>query len=991
MRKALKLFFITLAALLGFIIIAVCITVWFVFTPAKLTPMAKKQADKFLTCKSEIGSVELTFFSTFPQFGMKIDHFALINPIKGTPNDTLIVVRQMTGIVDLAAWWKDDKININKLFLNDGSITIFTDSLGNTNYDIFKTDTITTEKPDQEEKPFVVELKNIQTENIDVAYIDHAMKLDTRVKGLVAELNGNYESGVLSSTINLKQGIISLRYGNEKYLTDVVTQLEMNSIIGISPIKMEIKDASGTLNTFPVTASGFFAEDTTSQNLLFGLDYSVASSPVEQLLTMVPPSFQSYFEGIETTGMLAADGKITGIYNDSTMPIFDVHLMMENGMVKYEGLPIVLNEVKGDVTIRTDSETDSLTFVRLNHVEGETVKSSFVTTGLITQLFSAMNFDLTTDANLELDEFNAMIPTDMKMKVKGNAKGQVKTVLSMEQLDKMQLEKMKFSGTIALTNFEAEYDSMRVKADKSTVKFDLPNSKASGKNTKFAFADISANEFRAGILNGAQAYMSKTHLLVETSDVRDTTRIPNIICSFSMDSLQATMDTIRVAVRKPAGRVIISPRTDKPDQPQIRLTANTKNLSSVVGTNSLTVEKLNINTDIENHKEQKDIFLQWLVKGAFDMEKGIITMKDFNYPIEIPSIRMNLTPETLNIKDSRLKVDQSDFQLTGTINNMLDYYRGDSILRGKLNFTSNTTDVLGLMTMTSGIGYKEETPDTVKTPDSSGPYMVPKGIDITLATNVKYATFGNDSATNITGDVRIYDGILLLEEVKLTTPAARMQLTAMYRTPRKNHLFLGLDYHMFEVEIEELLQMIPDIDTLMPMLRSFKGKGEFHFAVETYLDSLYNLKKSTLRGAASITGQDLVLMDGETFTEIAKKLMFNKKTENRVDSLSAEFTIFKDEIDVYPFLIVMDKYKAVVAGRHNFDMSFDYHISVVDCPLPVKLGIDVKGTMDNLSYNLAKCKYAELYRPSSRKVVANKQLELRKMIRDALMKKVVTE
>jgi hypothetical protein len=322
---------------------------------------------------------------------------------------------------------------------------------------------------------------------------------------------------------------------------------------------------------------------------------------------------------------------------------------------------------------------------------------------------------------------------------------------------------------------------------------------------------------------------------------------------------------------------------------------------------------------------------------------------------------------------------------------MLAYYRGDSILRGKLNFTSNTTDVLGLMTMTSGIGYEEETPDTVKTTESSGPYMVPKGIDITLATNVKYATFGNDSATNITGDVRIYDGILLLEEVKLTTSAARMQLTAMYRTPRKNHLFLGLDYHMLDVEIEELLQMIPDIDTLMPMLRSFRGKGEFHIAVETYLDSLYNLKKSTLRGAASITGQDLVLMDGETFTEIAKKLMFNKKTENRVDSLSAEFTIFKDEIDVYPFLIVMDKYKAVVAGRHNFDMSFDYHISVVDCPLPVKLGIDVKGTMDNLSYNLAKCKYAELYRPSSRKVVANKQLELRKMIRDALMKKVVTE
>jgi len=151
---------------------------------------------------------------------------------------------------------------------------------------------------------------------------------------------------------------------------------------------------------------------------------------------------------------------------------------------------------------------------------------------------------------------------------------------------------------------------------------------------------------------------------------------------------------------------------------------------------------------------------------------------------------------------------------------------------------------------------------------------------------------------------------------------------------------------------------------------------------------MYNLKRSTLQGSSSIKGNDLVLMDGETFSEIAKTLKFSKKTENKVDSLSAEFTIFRNEIDIYPFLIVMDKYKAVIAGRHNFDMTFDYHVSVVDCPLPIKLGVDVKGDMDDLSYDLAKCKYAEYYRPSSRHIVENKQLELRKMIRETLTQKV---
>jgi hypothetical protein len=297
------------------------------------------------------------------------------------------------------------------------------------------------------------------------------------------------------------------------------------------------------------------------------------------------------------------------------------------------------------------------------------------------------------------------------------------------------------------------------------------------------------------------------------------------------------------------------------------------------------------------------------------------------------------------------------------------------------------------MALTSGIGYEDsaqtEQPDTLETDTVyTGPYLVPKNMDLFLTANIRKVTMGIDTATNVVGSIQLNDGILVLDNLNFKTPAARMQLTAMYRTPRKNHLYLGMDYHMLDIEIGELLRMIPDIDTLMPMLRSFSGKGEFHMAVETYLDSMYNLKKSTLRGASSIKGTDLVLLDSETFSEIAKTLRFSKKTENKVDSLAVEFTIFRDEIDIYPFLIVMDKYKAVIAGRHNFDLSYDYHISVVDNPLPIKLGVDIKGNEDDMSYKLVPCKYAEFYRPVSRKVVENKQLELRKLIRDALTKNV---
>jgi hypothetical protein len=65
-------------------------------------------------------------------------------------------------------------------------------------------------------------------------------------------------------------------------------------------------------------------------------------------------------------------------------------------------------------------------------------------------------------------------------------------------------------------------------------------------------------------------------------------------------------------------------------------------------------------------------------------------------------------------------------------------------------------------------------------------------------------------------------------------------------------------------------------------------------------------------------------------------------------------------------------------------MTFDYNVSVVDCPLPIKLGVDIKGNVNKLSYSLGRCKYAQYFRPTSRHEVESKQLELRKMIRTAL-------
>jgi hypothetical protein len=1020
MNKVFKWIGISLAGLIALLAIVIGIAIWFIFTPEKITPIIRSEAAKYLTCQSKIGEVELTFFSTFPQFGLKVKQFTLINHIEGVASDTIIHAEEFVGTVDLKAFWKRNELVFNELKLSNGILNAFIDSTGLTNFDVVKSDSVaTTEEPGT---PFrFIKLDQVKLENIGISYIDHELGMVTDIRDLTAEFSGKVISDTILSQIKVSKGTLSVNYEGEQYLLNAAIETQTVAQIVLSKMFVKFEESEATVNNMSLTFSGTASYIDTPFQVITDISYQSKILPLPDVLALIPPSYQSYLEGVVADGLVSSDGRFSGVYSDSLYPLMDMHILLQDGTLKYDDFPLPLSAMNGEFVFYSDLTNDASSYFRIDRFNAKTPQSDFQTSGNISRLFTDLYCDLKSEGNFTLKEFASLLPTQPKMKISGKASGQVISQFSMSELEKMQFDRMKFAGSVQLTNFTTLYDTITMQTDYSNIDFELPNGHATSNKTKFVSAKIKSKNLQISTLHNTNAYLKNGWIAFEASDVMNSTRIPDVNCVFQYDSLFAQMDTVRLTARMPAGKFEMMPQkerkleaeldvdltgdalnasfgsgsssmnklklkahfADDPMKPHMKIEYYGENLEMAMGADSASMDKIDLSADLLNDQSQKEVYQQWQATGFLKMDNGLIIMEALPFLLEIPSVKMDFNPEVFTIHESKLKIDNSDFSLEGKLSNIISYFRNDSLLRGDFNFVSNTSDLVQLMALTSGLGEEEEVKMTEES--TSGPYMVPKGVDFMLNVDVGLAHFGSGQATDIKGKLRVKDGLLVLDDFNFVTPAARMNLTAMYRTPRKNHLFMGLEFHMLDIEISELLKIIPDVDSLMPMLRSFSGKGEYHMAAETYLDSMYNVKKSTIRGAASIRGQDLVLMDGETFTEIAKTLKFNKQTHNKVDSLSAEFTVFKQEIDVYPFLIVMDKYKAVVAGRHNLDMSFDYHISVVDSPLPVKFGIDITGTLDDMKYRPAKCRYPELYRPVARGEVKNSQLELRKLIRESLL------
>ena len=306
-------------------------------------------------------------------------------------------------------------------------------------------------------------------------------------------------------------------------------------------------NSEASINDISLAFDGTVQNDAVRNRINTNINYTSKKFPIPSALALIPPSYQSYTEGMDITGIASSYGKITGYYNDSVMPLMDLHIVVYDGTFKYSALPFPLSDMKGECVFYSDITHDDITYFRIDQFSAKTARSSFSTKGLINHLFSDILIDLTSTANyLDLTELAPMIPADMKVKIKGSATGSVRTIFTMEMLDKMALDKMKFSGSFALSNFDVLYDSIYMKTDYSKVDFALPNPNTSSINTKYLFTKISSKSIDAGIINGPKAFMANALVSLETSDVMDSTKLPDVKCSFAIDSLTAIMDTIKV-------------------------------------------------------------------------------------------------------------------------------------------------------------------------------------------------------------------------------------------------------------------------------------------------------------------------------------------------------------------------------------------------------------------------------------------------------------
>lgn len=382
------------------------------------------------------------------------------------------------------------------------------------------------------------------------------------------------------------------------------------------------------------------------------------------------------------------------------------------------------------------------------------------------------------------------------------------------------------------------------------------------------------------------------------------------------------------------------------DQDKFNMVANIRDLMGNTKVNAHIDGKMNLANISKAYPVSSDLNLKGIltadISTAFDMatvEKkqyentqtsGKLTLQGFEYKsAEIPNAvilentAVTFNPRTVTLNELKGTTGKTDFDVTGTINNLLGFMFNDEKVEGNFNLKSNTFALNDFM-VAETVGESADT--TSKTPPAvEEKIKIPSFLDCTINATANNVLYDNLTLKNVSGTLKIKDEKAELVNMTSSLFDGKLAINGEVSTKTDTPTFamkLGMD----SFKIGETFKSLELFKVLAPVANILQGTLNSDIVLSG------NLKDDFTPNLASLSGNILASLFTEKIDADKSKLLssldgaLNFIDFNKLDlkELKTALTFEDGIVKVKPFTIKYQDIAINVAGSHTFDQKLNY-------------------------------------------------------------------
>ncbi len=983
-KKILKGSLISLALLFVLLMLIIAIAVNFIFTPEKITPLARQILTQQTKGNIDFSRVELTYFSSFPRFGLKIDSISVRETIDSTYPPLLTLDRAAISFNPTALIFRN-KIIVNRLVLEKPNISFIIDKEGKSALDVFSTTVSDTITNDTSQFNSEIDIKNIRIHNASILFNDQSKNMIIKTDSLDLKCRGNLKEKSAGIAFEVSSPRIYMREQNQVLLRRLKLYIESDLTWLRDSSKLVIDKAKLKINGLALGAKGFLYADTTSQNITMDINAGLRTPSLAELLKLIPPSFISQENQIKTTGEVLLSVHLAGTYGPENKPELWGQLKINNASAHYGNMELGIDQVNADMEAYFNLMKQQPSSVNIKQLNVTIADSSFLNvTGNIADALRNpfISFDVTS--NLNITRLMEVFPLQSGVILKGKNSTSMKGNFLLQDIQNQDYGKIKIEGESNFNDLmiHLKPDSLPISNDSSSYlyvqmktgqfKFGSDRTKRilthNGQDSANLSADINFSGLAFRDKSGKYGSLSDIRLELDSDVAVDTSQITRLHSAITLgNGYFENPDTLSARISQAKIGLDIMPGARNPKRPDIMFSLKTDSLNVTApqtGTQaglSLANIKLTTTPPLQKGKGR------WRTRGTLNFSDLNVFSRLFPIPIRMDSSELTFRRDTLILQNTGLFIGQSDMMATGSLNNLLGTFmnKNDKGLSANLSIRSKKINLNPIIAAANASIANEQEDAyaavSIETDTTNiGLMQIPPNIGLQLQVDVDSLIIDQLPVKKIKGAMNIKNQTLTLSDLNAEVLGAPIYTYGRYKPQGTSFADLGLELNLKLIDISQIPDFFPITDSLMPMFRSFDGKVSIDMFASGKLREDYSFDLPSVKAVLHVEGQNMVLMDSETFASISKMLMFKNKERNLIDSLNLDILMNNSKIDVMPFEASVDRYRAIIGGTQTIDslynINFNYNISIMKSPLPFKAGVDVFGNLDEFDFKITKAK-----------------------------------
>lgn len=527
--------------------------------------------------------------------------------------------------------------------------------------------------------------------------------------------------------------------------------------------------------------------------------------------------------------------------------------------------------------------------------------------------------------------------------------------------------------------FKSTEDSTRIRLRKSTVGATLRRYKGDMTKPQLVLNVATDGAFYGDRINRALLGKSRLIATAYPSSITQRPRRSQLIDSLSVAHPELPQDSLKamaLAIRKS------------------RMKTLSERDSAAVAEGEI--------IDIGVDNSMRRLLLRWEARGVLKSERMRVFTPYFPLRNTLSDLNVKFNSDSLTITDTRLRAGQTSLVMNGCISNItkaLTSLNHKQPLRLDFNLEGDTIEVNEIAgavftgaafaeSDTTGVFIAQES-DNEKAmqssvesnaTDSMATLVVPSNIEAKIDVKANNIAYSHIMFRDFKGQLNVYQGAINLEQLTAATNVGGIDLNALYSAPSKEDASFAFGLQIKDFHIKQFLELVPAIDSLMPLLYGIDGIINANIAATTRINDGMDIDIPSMKAAMKLSGDSLVLIDEATFKQIGKWLMFKNKERNVIDSMNVEMIVQNSQLEMFPFIFDIDRYRLGVMGTNDMAMNLKYHIAVLKSPLPFKFGINISGNVDDMKIRLGKAKFNEKNMPKSVAIADTTRINLVKEI-----------